>query len=172
MCTIVAYISCLLYLTRKLHYLHISMRFYEISSDTFSDIGFDNILEHVIDTTSIKDEYGVHLPSNPQDFLSIDIANIKKRIGIEVDGPAHFVQIIDGKTDNGPTKSILVSGEENDLLDRGDNRVNGPTTLKHRLLTHLGWNIIHLPYWEYQGLGKDKNKERSYCQSVLDESMS
>jgi len=134
-------------------------------SKKFDQIGFDNILEHVIDTNEIKDEYGIQLPESPKEFLSIDIANIEKKIGIEVDGPGHFVCLIDK-----PNQSTTNASLKNQFDDRGQNRVNGPTILKHRLLAHLGWDIIHLPYWEYQELKGDKDKEMDYCQSLLDQS--
>jgi hypothetical protein len=130
-------------------------------SNTFTEIGFENVLEHVIDTNEIKDEYGVSLPQTPQEFLSIDIANIGQKVGVEVDGPGHFVRLIDDTRKS--SKKVL----DSQFADKGENRVNGPTLLKHRLLTHLGWNIIHLPYWEYQSLGGDRDKERKYCQSLL-----
>lgn len=125
------------------------------AASTFDKIGFHNILEHIIDTDEIKNEYGISLPPSPKEFLSIDIADVDRKIGIEVDGPGHFVCVIDK-----PGKS-----------DRGDFCVNGPTLLKHRLLTHLGWNIIHLPYWEFQDLGGNKKKEMDYCQSLLDNNL-
>lgn len=126
-------------------------------SSTFNKIGFANVLEHVIDTNEIKDEYGIQLPHSPKEFLSIDIANVEKRVGIEVDGPGHFVRLIDK-----PGTSL-----SRNFDDRGENRVNGPTMLKHRLLTHLGWHIIHLPYWEFQDLAGDKAREMAYCQQLL-----
>ena len=125
------------------------------AASTFDKIGFHNILEHIIDTDEIKNEYGISLPPSPKEFLSIDIADVDRKIGIEVDGPGHFVCVIDK-----PGKS-----------DRGDFCVNGPTLLKHRLLTHLGWNIIHLPYWEFQDLGGNEKKEMNYCQSLLDNNL-
>ena len=133
-------------------------------SDTFTQIGFDNVLEYVIDTNEIKDEYGVHLPPSPQEFLSIDIANIEKRIAIEVDGPGHYVRIIDG------ARELSTNANPNDqFADHCENRVNGPTTLKHRLLSHLGWDIIHLPYWEYQNLGGNRDEEMAYCKKLLEQ---
>jgi hypothetical protein len=131
-------------------------------SNTFTEIGFENILEHVIDTNEIKHEYGVQLPQTPQEFLSIDIANIDQQVGVEVDGPGHFVRLIDDTSRR--SSKVTADGQ---FADRGENRVNGPTLLKHRLLTHLGWNIIHLPYWEYQSLGGDRESERKYCESLL-----
>ena len=132
-------------------------------SSTFDDIGFENVMEHVIDTNAISDEYGIQLPQAPKEFLSIDIAKVDKRIGIEVDGPGHFVRLVDK-----PEQQTAKANFKQPFDDLGQNRVNGPTILKHRLLTHLGWDIIHLPYWEYQELGGDKTKEMAYCQSLLD----
>eukprot|EP00985_Skeletonema_marinoi_P001291 scaffold517_cov140-Skeletonema_marinoi.AAC.4 len=131
-------------------------------SNTFTEIGFENVLEHVIDTNEIKDEYGFQLPQTPQEFLSIDIANIGQKVGVEVDGPGHFVRLIDDTRK--PSNKVTLNGM---FADKGENRVNGPTLLKHRLLTHLGWNIIHLPYWEYQSLGGVREKEKKYCESLL-----
>jgi len=107
-------------------------------SNTFNSIGFDHVLEHVIDSNDIQDEYGIQLPQAQKEFLSIDIASVDKRIGIEVDGPGHFVRLIDK-----PGKSSTTKHQFDDL---GENRFNGPTILKHRLLGHLGWNIIHVSY--------------------------
>ena len=132
-------------------------------SSAFDKIGFDNILEHVIDTNEIKDEYGIQLPHTPKEFLSIDIANVEKQIGIEVDGPGHFVRLIDD-----PEKFTSNANLKQLFNDSGENRVNGPTILKHRLLTHLGWDIIHIPYWQFQDLGGDEKKEMEYCQGLLE----
>ncbi len=97
-------------------------------SGTFNKIGFDNLLEHVIDANKINDEYGGQLPHSPKQFLSIDIANVENRIGIEVDGPGHFVQLIDN-----PGKSTTNAADlKQEFQDRGKNCVNGqPTILKH-----------------------------------------
>jgi hypothetical protein len=135
-------------------------------SGTFNKIGFDNVLEHVIDANEINDEYGVQLPNSQKQFLSIDIANVEQQIGIEVDGPGHFVRLIDN-----PGKSTTNFDLKQEFQDRGENRVNGPTILKHRLLTHLGWDIIHLPYWEFQELLGDTDREMKYCQSLLEKSV-
>ncbi|KAL7552681.1 hypothetical protein ACHAWF_015917 [Thalassiosira exigua] len=134
-------------------------------SKTFDRIGFDNVLEHVIDTNEIQDEYGISLPPSQKEFLSIDIVNVEQKVGIEVDGPGHFVRLIDE-----PRKESAAGPDarRDPFGDRGENRVNGPTILKHRLLTHLGWDIVHLPYWEYQDLAGDEDKEREYCLSLLD----
>ena len=130
-------------------------------SRSMTQIGFENVMEYVIDAPT-DSEVGEEFPENPDEFLSIDIANVDKRLGVEVDGPGHFVRLIDAKE-----SSCTHSNSNRDqFADRGENRVNGPTLLKHRLLTALGWNIIHIPYWEYQYLSDDTEKEE-YCRSVM-----
>jgi len=38
----------------------------------------------------VVDEYKVPFPRDLPDILSLNIANVVKKIGIEVDGPSHF----------------------------------------------------------------------------------
>lgn len=131
-------------------------------SRSLTNIGFENSMEYVIDAPT-NQQAGEELPENPDEFLSIDIANVNKRLGIEVDGPGHFVRLID---QNNKSNRKSSADDADQFADKGDNRVNGPTLLKHRLLTALGWNIIHIPYWEYQYLEDDKREE--YCRSIMD----
>jgi hypothetical protein len=131
-------------------------------SESMTKIGFDNVLEYVIDAPTNQDLDDIAtLPEN-EEFLSIDIANVEQRLGVEVDGPGHFVRLIDASDATYPRDSVLQWS-----ADRGENRVNGPTLLKHRLLTALGWDIIHIPYWEYQNLPNDEDKD-AYCRNLLD----
>jgi RAP domain len=75
------------------------------------------------------------------------------RIGVEVDGPSHFV---------GP---LLRSP-------------NGSTVLKHRQLRTLGgWKLVSIPYWEWDEIcnasgGRDpttlESKKQSFLRGVLD----
>lgn len=132
-------------------------------SRSLTKIGFENILEYVIDAPA-NQQADDESPNNPDEFLSIDIANVDKLLGIEVDGPGHFVRLIDKSRSPNQKSSSLDDGQ---FEDKGENRVNGPTLLKHRLLVALGWNIIHIPYWEYQYLEDDKKEE--YCLNVMDE---
>ena len=130
-------------------------------SQTLTQIGFDNVLEYVIDAHSNQNA-GDDFPENPAEFLSVDIANVEQRLGVEVDGPGHFVRLID--------EQIAINDNDNcdiQFRDHGEHRVNGPTILKHRLLTALGWKIIHIPYWEYQHL-KDDNEKQEYCRNTMD----
>ncbi len=64
----------------------------------------------------------------------------RKKIGIEVDGPSHFV----GRK---PTESTL---------------------LKHRQVNTLDEiELISVPYWEWDRLGKDGDKNQQYLHVAL-----
>jgi RAP domain len=77
----------------------------------------------------------------------------EQRIGVEVDGPSHFV---------GQSQSP-----------------NGATLLKRRQLQNLeGWKLVSIPYWAWYGMDKDgSNKERRekekelYLQNLLYEAL-
>ena len=58
----------------------------------------------------------------------IDIAIFDTRTAIEVDGPNHFT--------------------------RNTQRPLGRTTLKHKLLSAAGWNVIHIPFNEFNRIPK------------------
>ena len=76
-----------------------------------------------------------------------------ERIGVEVDGPSHFV---------GPSLRSP----------------NGSTVLKHRQLRTLeGWNLVSVPYWEWSEIcnaigGRDpttlESKKQAYMRDLLD----
>ena len=62
------------------------------------------------------------------------------KIGIEVDGPSHFI----GKK---PT---------------------GSTILKHRQISNLEEiPLVSVPYWEWDILGKNSRKKQTYLRSLL-----
>ncbi len=63
-----------------------------------------------------------------------------KKIGIEVDGPSHFI----GRK---PTGSTILKRRQVDTLD--DIRV------------------ISVPYWEWNKLGKDRGKKQEYLRTLL-----
>jgi len=145
-------------------------------------IGFEHVEEHIVDYDVLKEhgeETRSSLSSNPN-FLSIDIANTESRIGIEVDGPSHFVHVLDSYENNNfpnPTNNYPSDKDTHDsdsestksiLFDwNGEQyKVNGPTMLKHRLLSKLGWRMIHLPFYEWHALGDDESKGK-YCNKLL-----
>ena len=64
--------------------------------------------------------------------MKIDIAFEKERVALELDGPQHFVNLIQGDRNGGETKHIL--------------RRNGQTKAKTRLLEDAGWKVSRLGY--------------------------
>lgn len=149
-------------------------------------IGFDHVQEHTIGADDIFSAHNRHIDTSsfPAEFLSIDIANLDEKIGIEVDGPAHFVTVLDDESDeSGHVKSHSARNKEGgkkissrdsgkvmwEFLSNGRRRINGPTAFKHRLLGHLGWRIIHIPFWEWRELKGDEAAEDEYVKNLLDE---
>jgi RAP domain len=39
--------------------------------------------------------------------------------------------------------------------------------LKERLLALLGWRVVHIPFWEWNALGKDAQAKDEYCANLL-----
>ena len=159
-----------------------SSRLQTAVSRTLERIDFAHVEEHLIGAENIFSAQGnLNVASFPHEFLSIDIANIDEMIGIEVDGPAHFVNILDDSSDENAPLDIRskVSGGKKmkqkgqqvgwKFLSNGRRSVNGPTSLKHRLLCHLGWCMIHCPWWEWNALGGDSKTEEQYCRELLEE---
>jgi hypothetical protein len=135
--------------------------------------GFEHVEEHVISTDELERDHGVTLSFEKQEFLSIDIADVENLIGFEVDGPGHFITVLD---DNDTKKSKQSEGKV--LKTRKGNSVwnfsastkqaiNGSTALKDRLLQHLGWSVIHIPYWDWRDLKGDEDAEDNYIQNLL-----
>ncbi|KAL7555974.1 hypothetical protein ACA910_003238 [Epithemia clementina (nom. ined.)] len=141
----------------------------QIVSDAFNRIGFDHCQEHVISMKDLSEEYGISLLEKQSEVLSIDIANVKARIAIEVDGPAHYVcQIDQGLEEDGYAKLSRGKLEYQFRWNGKIQRVNGPTALKHRLLEALGWKVISIPFWEWSGLDGDMGAEDDYCRRLLE----
>ena len=59
---------------------------------------------------------------------------------VEVDGPSHFLSC------KSPT---------------------GATLIKRRLLELLGYNLVSVPYWEWDGVRQDKRAQEAYMRSRL-----
>ena len=79
----------------------------------------------------------------PRTGYSLDLALPSTRVGVEVDGPSHF---------------LLPDG-------RGVRRPNGPTLLKRRLLTAAGWRVISVPFYEWYGL--IANERQAYLERAV-----
>jgi hypothetical protein len=63
-----------------------------------------------------------------------------KMVGVEVDGPTHFVE----------------------------RQPNGPTLLKRRQVETIDKiPLVSVPYWEWEKIGKDRGKKQKYLQSLL-----
>jgi len=138
-------------------------------SNVLEKIGFDHIQEHVLGADDLQ-AYGITLSSTAVNFLSIDIADVESKIGVEVDGPSHFINILDealGKTNKGKGSRVRTKSGKMWVFEwDGERQVNGPTALKDRLLAHLGWQIIHLPFWEWNNLN-DEASQSTYCKELL-----
>ncbi len=62
------------------------------------------------------------------------------KVGIEVDGPSHFV----------------------------GRKANGSTILKRRQVSTLDEiSVVSVPYWEWDDLGKDRGKKQEYLRNLL-----
>ena len=145
-------------------------------SSALERIGFDHVQEHVISTSELENDLGIVLSHEDQEFLSIDIADVENLIGLEVDGPGHFITVLDDADDTAITMGDKSNGE---ILRKSDGKNgwkfmanakqknNGPTTLKDRLLQHLGWSVMHIPYWEWRDLKANSNAEEEYIQNLL-----
>mmetsp|Transcript_5578 Transcript_5578/g.7371 ORF Transcript_5578/g.7371 Transcript_5578/m.7371 type:complete len:321 (-) Transcript_5578:611-1573(-) len=146
-------------------------------SQCFERIGFNHVEEYVMGTDELFENHGIKLSSGPLEFLSIDIANVDDRIGVEVDGPAHYINIIDGiaKKDDSDEDVAESHGYARKMgnkvvwqfLGEGNRQANGPTSLKHRLLSYLGWRVIHLPFWDWHDLGGNAEDQDNYCRQLL-----
>eukprot|EP00632_Arachnochrysis_sp_CCMP2950_P004603 CAMPEP_0185704454 /NCGR_PEP_ID=MMETSP1164-20130828/17180_1 /TAXON_ID=1104430 /ORGANISM="Chrysoreinhardia sp, Strain CCMP2950" /LENGTH=189 /DNA_ID=CAMNT_0028371811 /DNA_START=8 /DNA_END=577 /DNA_ORIENTATION=+ len=69
--------------------------------------------------------------------LSLDMAHAATKRAVEADGPSHFVKT--------PVSRTFVE--------------NGATQFKTRLLRGLGWEIIRVPFFEWERLGTPGEKE-------------
>ena len=99
----------------------------------------------------LRDVSHVQVEVVTQSGYSLDAVIVFRgnRIGVEVDGPSHYV---------GQTQSP-----------------NGATLLKRRQLRTLeGWTLVTIPYWEWYAIdtGSDKEKKEKkhvYIRNLLDE---
>lgn len=137
-------------------------------SAAFDRIGFEHVQEHIMLLNELLTNQGIPLSPTPLEVLSLDIANVDARIGIEVDGPAHYVTDIE-KEPRKCGKEVVVNGrlayEFN--MDHVRQQVNGATALKNRLLRQLGWKVINIPFWEWYELNEDEEAENAYCRALL-----
>jgi RAP domain len=138
-------------------------------SSALSRLSFDHVEEHTITMKEMAEVYNVNVPRKEMEILSIDIANVKDKIAIEVDGPAHFISRIDSPVvaTSGYTKASNGKIEYQFGWNGDKEETNGPTFLKDRLLKSFGWNVLHVPFWDWYALGGDATKEDEYCEQLL-----
>ena len=76
--------------------------------------------------------------------LSLDMAQPDERRAVEVDGPSHYLKDAEGRC----------VGE------------NGSTRFKSRLLRRLGWDVTHVPFFEWDAL-QGSEAQDAYLRSKL-----
>ena len=76
--------------------------------------------------------------------VSLDMARPDERQAVEVDGPWHYLKSAEGR--------CVIA--------------NGPTRFKSRLLRRLGWNVTHVPFFEWDAL-QDNTAQAAYLRSRL-----
>lgn len=132
-------------------------------SNAFTRVGFDHVEEYMVPAGAMM----------KMDLLSLDIADPSRKVGIEVDGPPHFYHNLDQWTPQDTSKGqVRVNGRkvEYDFDWSADrNNPNGSTCLKNRLLTKLGWKVIHIPFWEWYPMKGDQEAEDKYCRKLLEQ---
>lgn len=142
-------------------------------SKAFSRVGFDNVEEFVHTMQDLAVDYGIQMTPYPTELLSIDFANADSKIGVEYDGPAHFITKIDGK-DRTSASSVGNFDVKYGKLgyefkwNACDQEINGSTALKKRLLKQLGWRIINIPFWDWSVVNSDAAAEDELCRALLD----
>jgi len=142
--------------------------------DAFDRAGFDHVQEHVIGSDNFANEYGIFVTAVATEMLSLDLAQVDSKIGIEVDGPAHYVT----KINDGPTRVAVKTSDSCVIRSKDgfkcrfdwsddDQEINGSSAMKARMLEHLGWRVINVPFWEWYPVRGIAKKEEAYCRSKL-----
>ena len=76
--------------------------------------------------------------------LSLDVAQPDEKRAVEVDGPRHYLKDAEGRC----------------VAE------NGSTRFKSRLLRRLGWDVVHVPFFEWDVL-QDTTAQDTYLRSKL-----
>ena len=124
-----------------------------------NSIAVDESMESMMEAQVAKDlnEFGFQgmtrevSPFDTEDnggqIMKIDIAFEKERVALELDGPHHFVSIVDATGDGGRGGKNIV-------------RRNGTTKAKTRLLEGTGWQVSRLGWMIKSKLDKVSAEER------------
>ena len=80
-----------------------------------------------------------------EEGLSLDMARPSMKVAVEFDGPTHY------------------------LLGGASGRItpNGATSFKRRLLRILGWEVISIPYFEWNEVRSSKETREAYLRTKL-----
>ena len=117
-------------------------------SRAMNRIGVDHEEEYLVAIQDVK-------------LLAIDMALPDRKVGIEVDGPTHFIHNMDKWSVDQETKP------REDHWSWTTQEMNGSTAMKDRLLQKKGWTIIHIPFWEWNRVQGKTAAEDEYLRSVL-----
>ena len=98
-------------------------------------------------------------------LLSIDMAVPSQMIAIEVDGPSHFIHNMDNWSPQEVFKNP--SGHSEFDWNSVTQEMNGSTARKDRLLQKMGWNVFHIPFWEWYNLNGNPQAENEYLHKLL-----
>lgn len=154
-------------------------------SDAFDRIDFGHVDEHTLTMKDMVKQFDIQMSPLSIDILSLDMANVDAKIGVEVDGPGHWISNIDpsenqnifssaGTYKESKSKNGDSTFEYTFKWNSEDQVINGSTRLKLRLFDKLGWTIINIPFWEWlpvesPSLTKEEQIEaqNNYCRALL-----
>jgi hypothetical protein len=153
-------------------------RIQESVSEAFDRIGFGHIDEYTLTMEDLAVDYNINMGAYPVELLSLDLANVQSKIGIELDGPGHFVTVIDTPEASRDEGYVLSNVGYYQMSKNGmwrytfkwnwdTQEVNGATFLKSRVFAGLGWHLINIPFWSWLDLDGNSELEDKYCRSLL-----
>ena len=117
-------------------------------SRAMNRIGVDHEEEYLVPIQDVK-------------LLALDMALPDRKVGIEVDGPSHFIHNLDKWSVDQETKP------REGHWSWTTHEMNGSTAMKDRLLQKKGWTIVHIPFWEWDRVQGKTAAEDEYLSSVL-----
>jgi RAP domain/FAST kinase-like protein, subdomain 1 len=138
---------------RQLHQFHLWCHEAFVSEEAVSSLFQNNVVETL---RTLPDVSQVEVEVLAESGYNLDAVIVYQgeRIGVEVDGPFHFV--------GSPSSQSP----------------NGATLLKRRQLRALeGWKLVAIPYWEWEEIEKEGSnmkrteKRQMYLQKLLDEAI-
>jgi hypothetical protein len=86
------------------------------------------------------------------DILALDMACMESKVGIEFNGPSHYVTRTDSSSSAG-RGSVAARGEE------GEEEEDGSTAFKARVLRAAGWRLVSVPYRDWMVLGSERERD-------------